>query len=237
MGPVEKSYEPETVRIFTKVLREGDQVIIAGAHQGYFVSVCASLVGDTGLVYGFEPEPENFGLLAERVAGLGNVRIFNCALGDREANAKFYVNSDNDGGHALWDVAVNPNNTKSKENPKVVSVDVKTIDSFFPDGLDRLKLIMLDAEGSEHSIIKGGINTIADSEVPFIICEINNFALSQCQTSQMSLRSYLSMYGFTPYVVNENDVGGVGNDVVMAFIPGTERAVVFNMLFSRRGKV
>lgn len=234
---IENVYEPETVRIFTKVLTPGDQVIIAGAHQGYFVSVCASLVGEAGRVYGFEPEPVNFAMLTERIAGLNNVEIFNFALGDRAAKAKFYINSDNDGGHALWDVSQHPANVKTKENPQVVSIDVKTIDGLFPDGLDRLKLVMLDAEGSEHSILKGAINTIADAETSFIICEINNLALQNCQTSQMSLRSYLSMYGFTPYILNENEVVGVGKDMAKAFIPGTDQEVVFNMLFSRRGKV
>jgi hypothetical protein len=96
---------------------------------------------------------------------------------------------------------------------------------------------MLDAEGSEHSILKGGINTIIDSEVPFIICEINDLALDRCGTSQMNLRSYLSVYGFTPYAMNEEKVVDVHKDKVKAFTPDLKQEVVFNMLFSRRGKV
>jgi FkbM family methyltransferase len=231
------NYEPETLRIFDAVLKEGDSVIIAGAHQGFFVLYLAALVGKTGKVYAFEPEKKNFEILSEKVKGIENVEIHNFALGEREASAKFYFNSDNDGGHALWDVSKNPHNTKSQENPLIENVEVKTIDSLFPDGIENLKLLMLDAEGSEHSIIKGGINTIADSETPYIICEINNFALRQCMTSQLSLRSYLSMYGFKPYVMNEDKVVDVGNGEAKAFIPDTEQEIVFNMLFSRNGKV
>ena len=231
------NYEPETLRIFDAVLKEGDSVIIAGAHQGFFVLYLAALVGKTGKVYAFEPEKKNFAILSEKVKGLENVEINNFALGDREASAKFYFNSDNDGGHALWDVSINPNNVKSQANPTIENVEVKTIDSLFPDGIENLKLLMLDAEGSEHSIIKGGINTIADSETPYIICEINNFAMNRCMTSQLSLRSYLSMYGYKPYVMNEKEVIDVRKDEVKAFIPDTEQEVVFNMLFSRNGKV
>jgi FkbM family methyltransferase len=231
------NYEPETLRIFDAVLKEGDSVIIAGAHQGFFVLYLAALVGKTGKVYAFEPEKKNFEILSEKVKGIENVEINNFALGEREASAKFYFNSDNDGGHALWDVAINPNNVKSQANPTIENVEVKTIDSLFPDGIENLKLLMLDAEGSEHSIIKGGINTIADSETPYIICEINNFAMNRCMTSQLSLRSYLSMYGYKPYVMNEKEVIDVGKDEVKAFIPDTEQEVVFNMLFSRNGKV
>lgn len=231
------NYEPETLRIFDAVLKEGDSVIIAGAHQGFFVLYLAALVGKTGKVYAFEPEKKNFEILSEKVKGIENVEINNFALGEREASAKFYFNFDNDGGHALWDVAINPNNVKSQANPTIENVEVKTIDSLFPDGIENLKLLMLDAEGSEHSIIKGGINTIADSETPYIICEINNFAMNRCMTSQLSLRSYLSMYGYKPYVMNEKEVIDVGKDEVKAFIPDTEQEVVFNMLFSRNGKV
>lgn len=234
---MERTYEPETTRVFDRILKDGDRVIICGAHQGYFVEYCSKLV-KSGRVFGFEAEPENFSLLLSKCGKLENVELFNFALGDREATAKLYINSDNDGGHALWDPSENPSNIKTKENPKVVPVEVKTIDSLF-DGKDlsKLKLLMLDAEGSEHSIIKGGINTIVDAEVPYIICEINNFALRKCNTSQVSLRNYLSMYGFTGYVMNEEKVVDIGKDEVKAFVPGMESEVVFNMLFSRRGKI
>lgn len=234
---LENIYEPETLRVFDAVLKEGDSVIVAGAHQGFFVSYISKLVGKTGKVYGFEPETKNFQLLKEKVGDLENVEIFNIALGDREANAKLYFNSDNDGGHALWDVSQNKENVKTKENFVVEKVEVKTLDGLFPNGVENLKLIMLDAEGSEHSILKGGINTIIDSEVPFIICEINDFALDRCGTSQMTLRSYLSVYGFTPYAMNEEKVVDVHKDKVKAFTPDLKQEVVFNMLFSRRGKV
>jgi FkbM family methyltransferase len=234
---LENIYEPETLRVFDAVLKEGDSVIVAGAHQGFFVSYISKLVGKTGKVYGFEPETKNFQLLKEKVGDLENVEIFNIALGDREANAKLYFNSDNDGGHALWDVSQNKENVKTKENFVVEKVEVKTLDGLFPNGVENLKLIMLDAEGSEHSILKGGINTIIDSEVPFIICEINDLALDRCGTSQMNLRSYLSVYGFTPYAMNEEKVVDVHKDKVKAFTPDLKQEVVFNMLFSRRGKV
>jgi FkbM family methyltransferase len=230
-------YEPETTRIFDAVLKEGDSVIIAGAHQGYFVSYMANLVGKTGRVFAFEPEPNNFGILSETVKGLDNVEIFNFAIGDKKAKANFYVNSDNDGGHALWDVSTHPSNEKTRANPQVLSVEVNTIDELYPDGIPNLKLMMLDAEGAEPAIIKGAINTIVDSECPYIITEINNGAMKQCNTSQGTLRSYLSMYGFKGYMMNVDEVIEVGDNSVKAVVKDTDQEVVFNMLFSRRGKV
>ena len=231
------NYEPETTRIFDAVLKEGDSVIIAGAHQGYFVSYMANLVGKSGRVFAFEPEPKNFGILSETVKGLDNVEIFNFAIGDKKAKANFYVNSDNDGGHALWDVSTHPSNEKTRANPQVLSIEVNTVDELYPDGIPNLKLMMLDAEGAEPAIIKGAINTIVDSECPYIIAEINNGALKQCNTSQGTLRSYLSMYGFKGYMMNVDEVIEVGDNSVKAVVKDTDQEVVFNMLFSRRGKI
>ncbi|MCK9519313.1 MAG: FkbM family methyltransferase, partial [Dehalococcoidia bacterium] len=84
MAELEKIYEPETVRIFTKVLTPGDAVIIAGAHQGYFARICADLVGTRGRVFAFEPEPENFKMLSEKVGHLPQVVLHNFALADKE---------------------------------------------------------------------------------------------------------------------------------------------------------
>ena len=129
--PEDGTYEPETIRVFNEVLKEGDQVLVCGAHRGHFVSECSIRVGKTGRVFGFEPESENYSLLKKKCAGLDNVELFNFALGDRDATAKLYVNLDNDGGHALWNCADHPMNTKTKENPKVESVEVRTIDGVF----------------------------------------------------------------------------------------------------------
>ena len=229
-GPAE-GYEPETVRVFEKVLTAGDNVLVCGAHQGFFVRKCAELVGSTGRVFGFEPEPRNFALLTEKCGGMDNVTLFNCALGDREATAKFFVNADNDGGHALWDVSKNPFNVETQKEHRTIDVQVKTIDGLFEDV--PFKLLMLDAEGSEHAILRGGINNMVDNEVPYIVCEINDAALRACGTSQMELREYLAFYGYKVFWLDRDKSVDIGRDEWRVTADG--EAVIFNVLFSRKG--
>jgi hypothetical protein len=62
--------------------------------------------------------------------------------------------------------------------------------------------MLFDVEGAEHSLLKGAINTIVDNQVPYIVTEINNGALKMCLTSQMALRSYMSIYGYEVYFLN-----------------------------------
>jgi FkbM family methyltransferase len=232
--------EPETVRIVSAVLKEGDSFVIAGAHQGFYASLAASLVGPSGVVYAFEPEPTNFGILVETMEPFLNARLFNHCLGDRDCKAPFFVNSDNNGGHALWDVSRHSANEKTRSAKLTAETQVKRLDDVLEDEeLSALKLILFDMEGSEHSALKGAINTIADNDVPYIICEVNEFALKQCGSSQEQMRDFLSMYGYVPYLIG--DVTGDqlreishNQHVVLTDDVGS---IVFNVLFSRKGAV
>jgi FkbM family methyltransferase len=235
MGPCE-GYEPETVRVFNAVLKEGDYAIICGAHQGYFASVCSALVGKTGKVFAFEPDPKNFTYLKETCGGMGNVELFNFALGDRKTKAKFYINADNDGGHALWDISLNPFNVETKKKRETMDVDVNTIDDLFVGrDMSRLKLLMLDAEGSEHAIIRGGMEIITNNDVPYIVCEINHEALRHCGTSQMELRDAMAVNGYKAYWMEADKATDIGSDEWIVLSDKTP--VVFNILFSRCGAV
>jgi len=234
-GPCE-GYEPETVRVFNAVLKEGDKCIIAGAHQGYFASVCSRLVGKTGKVFAFEPEPKNFSMLSEACNIFGNVELFRCALGNRKAEATFFVNSDNDGGHALWDIGQNPYNVETKRDGIKLKVEVNTLDDLFGDrDMTGLKLLMLDAEGSEQAIIIGGTDIITDNDVPYIICEINDGALAACGTSQMILRDCMTVRGYRAYWMKEDGLQDIGRDEWI--VKQKDKPIVFNVLFSKKGEV
>ena len=54
---VEGGYEEELVQFATSALRPGDVCLDVGANRGYLSLVFAKLVGATGRVHAFEPEP------------------------------------------------------------------------------------------------------------------------------------------------------------------------------------
>jgi len=86
VGVYEKYFRP----------REGETVVDAGAHIGFFSLRAASLVGQRGIVYSFEPTSENYSLLQEniRINGLGNIRTANIGLSDRESDASINISSN-----------------------------------------------------------------------------------------------------------------------------------------------
>ena len=56
-------WEPYETSLVLRLLQPGDVFVDVGANIGYFSVLAASLVGDAGKVFAFEPDPDNFQLL------------------------------------------------------------------------------------------------------------------------------------------------------------------------------
>ena len=53
--------------VVTKEIQPGDTVLDLGANIGYFTLLFAKLVGNNGIVFAFEPEPQNIALLTKNI--------------------------------------------------------------------------------------------------------------------------------------------------------------------------
>ena len=56
-------WEPYETSLLLQLLKPGHVFVDVGANIGYFSLLAASLVGETGAVFAFEPDPQNFTLL------------------------------------------------------------------------------------------------------------------------------------------------------------------------------
>src|ERR1700674_193031 len=61
-------YEPIETEIVKREVRSGEVVLDIGAHIGYYTLLFARLVGESGRVFAFEPDPANFAILSSNVA-------------------------------------------------------------------------------------------------------------------------------------------------------------------------
>jgi predicted RNA methylase len=79
------SFEGDVANAMLRVLREGDIAVDIGANIGYLTVLASLLVGPTGRVVAFEPDPENVLRLRANVAlNTGcNVTIVEKAVTDR----------------------------------------------------------------------------------------------------------------------------------------------------------
>lgn len=228
-------YEQETSRLFLEMLEEGDTFIDIGAHVGYFSLLTAATVGESGRVFSFEPELSNFKNLQNNIHknNFHHVHLNNMAVGSKDGDSIFYINSDNDGGHALWDVGLHPFNEKSRSEKIKTNIKVVSLDNFFKDHeLDKLKLIKIDTEGTEHSIIKGGTGIITKYRIPYIICEINRIGLMHMGTDENNLRTLLGELGYKSYLLCSTPEGA--KIIKLELDSKVKSDMVFNILFAHQ---
>src|SRR5262249_6787636 len=87
-------YETYMSRAMKSLVRSGDVFWDIGAHVGWFSLFASSLVGSTGAVEAFEPSPTIFQKLSENLIGVGNTRVHNVGIGDKDEIRPFYRHHD-----------------------------------------------------------------------------------------------------------------------------------------------
>lgn len=228
-------YESETSQFLGGVLGAGDTFIDVGAHVGYFSMLAAALVGPTGRVISFEPDTANYAHLLEHVERNAAAQVLPVpmAVGAQPRVAEFFVNDDNDGGHGLWEVGSHPFNARTRAAPRTRKVFLTTLDDFVGNagsrsgGVQRVKAIKIDAEGSEVAVLSGARRVLEQHAVPFVVAEINRFALTAMGTSEAALRGMMTAMGYETYLFQP------GQTVLQRLMSdqNVETEYVFNVLF------
>jgi FkbM family methyltransferase len=133
---------------YTKALSEGAVVFHVGAYCGVQTVALSRLVGTTGKVFAFEPDPESFAALQKNLERhrCSNVDAKNLGLWNSKSTLTFYSTT---GMHSSF------TNAPSHEKLEI-SVDVTAADLIADQhALTRLDLYKIDAEGAELEILKG----------------------------------------------------------------------------------
>lgn len=140
------------LNILKQNIHLGNTVLDIGANIGYYTLIMSKLVGSTGKVYAFEPEPKNFEILKKNIElnKLDNVILEQKALSNIDGVTYLQLSKDS-GQHRLSDHGV-----------KVESI---TLDSYFGGGIDFIKM---DAEGSEYKIFKGMKNALKNKNLKIV---------------------------------------------------------------------
>ncbi len=198
-------YEAATAFLMTQVLRPGDTFVDVGAHVGFFAMIAGAIVGPSGRVIAFEPNAENFAALQNNATlnGFAHVTCINSAVGDRDGEATFFENLDNDGGHALWDPGLHPFNEQSRDRQAMRRLPIARLDTVLPSlGVGSVKAVKIDTEGAEVQVLDGGRQCLAAPGLALLVCEDNEFGLERLGTSGVELRRALDKLGFAVCVLD-----------------------------------
>ena len=167
------TYEKGTLHILKKHLRPGDIFVDVGANIGLMSIYASRLVGNTGSVFAFEPNPETLGLLRMNIElnRAGNISVSGLAIGEKAGEAMIYERWDSNRGSAsLIDPGIETTTHR---------VAVTTLDEFFLSDPgdrtgrpgDRIKLIKMDIEGYELEALRGASGILSGPDPPALIIE------------------------------------------------------------------
>ncbi len=197
------AYEPRTTTFLRRVLRPGAVFVDVGANHGYFTLLAAALVGPTGRVHAFEPNP----LVAARLAAHVEANAFGDRVvvhGDALADAAdpdgvFYVSQDpvNTGLSTLtpWDHALAAG---LLSETRTIRVNVETFDRWRASaGVSHVDVLKIDAEQTEDRIVDGMAGSLAAGAIHAIVCETT--------TGSRAHRTICDA-GFTVEILDEADV-------------------------------
>lgn len=190
-------YGEHEVDLFTKLVSPGDLVIEVGANKGSQTVPLSRMAGDGGIVYAFEPQPIVFQNLCANISlnGLNNVRAFPFACGDLDGYEHIpfedYESEGNFGGVRM-------------QGPSGLGERVSLIrlDGWFAEK-NNIRLIKIDVEGMEESVIAGAVETI-DRCKPFLYVENDRLEKSKALIETIWELGY-KCYWHLPPCYNENN--------------------------------
>lgn len=160
-------YEDHVAHVIEECLGRGDVFYDAGANVGIFAFMAATLVGEKGAVYAFEPEPNNVLCFQRSLesAPVHNVELHDIALGGEDGNMTF----DRRGGAFSGRLV---DSEDEIESDGVCEIQVRSIDSLLAAGMPPPSLIKIDVEGGEGLVLEGAKETLR-AHKPAVLCEMH----------------------------------------------------------------
>lgn len=181
-------WEPETVAIIREKLHPGDCFIDIGANVGYFSLLAASIVGPSGHVLAFEPNPVVRELLLTNIARseYRNIDVHGTCCSDTPGTVSLYLNDSNNTG------ACSLSNRNAGTN-SAVAVEAVLADSVIRTLPKPPTIIKIDVEGAEAMVLRGMTDTLAHG--PTVILELDERLLRGMGSSSREVEN--SLFGFS----------------------------------------
>jgi FkbM family methyltransferase len=135
-------------------------VIDIGANVGQFAIASANLFTDAQ-VYAFEPVPDTNQQLQKNIAPLSNIKSYALALGNKEGEVVFNINSHSHSSSILPLAAAHAEAFPDAKEVQKITVKVTTLDQVLADvKFNAPTLLKIDAQGYEGNILKGATETL-----------------------------------------------------------------------------
>ena len=184
-------------KVLRENLSEGNTFVDIGAYIGYYSVLARNIVGESGKVISFEPNPESYKMLKKNIQlnGYKNCIPENIALSDEEGFFKLFIGAYTDDSSSMFLAEIVDEN-------RYVRVETMTFDNYCELHRIAPDLVKIDAEGAEHKILKGGCKVI-DKHHPKFLIELHPLHLEKQGIALLSVFEFLEERRYRILLVNE----------------------------------
>jgi FkbM family methyltransferase len=176
--------------LLRKLVRPGMHAVDVGANIGLYSLLLARLVGPTGSVQAFEPEPNLFAILRENCAtnSATNIVPFQCALGQTSGVARFHRSAFNSGDNRLGPASMGQDTLEVKVER---FDDLQTGSNF--------DFVKIDVQGHELAALSGMEGALSRGLNVRVLFEFAPAALRKAGTAPELLLEFFQERGFELY--------------------------------------
>lgn len=206
-GAIERAM---TAVVIERVLLEpADACFDIGANIGWYSLILDRIAPAGAAVFAFEPDPDNYRLLAANVRRnqAAKVQASPCGLGQRAGTATlFRYSHKNRGRHSmLGDAAGEP-----------ITVEVTTLDDFREAHAPGrpVGFVKIDVEGFELPVLRGGTRTLAAARAALV--ELSPARMAQAGHGFGEALALLRGSGLTPHRLRDGQLEQVPDQALAA---------------------
>ncbi|MFQ5786904.1 MAG: FkbM family methyltransferase [Thermodesulfobacteriota bacterium] len=181
--------------------------IDVGGCVGYLSAIASRIVGSSGQVHCFEPNPVNIASIQKMIQSNpdSNIILNGYALGIDDGVHHYYKKSKKNS----TEVTMIENLICPEEVTESFEVKTKRLDKYLEQkNINNVSLIKIDVEGFEYFVLKG-LEGYFQKNInrPPIICEITPSAYVHLDYTINELYNYMRDYGYQAYsIFNSNRV-------------------------------
>jgi FkbM family methyltransferase len=189
--------EASRERLFS-LIKKSATVIDIGANVGNVTLGFSKLIGETGKVYSFEPDPLNFSRFKKNIElnHFKNIEALNFGLGNKNGSFSIVVHDELNRGM---------NRLVENASENTVLCEVLVLDDFISkNGITKVDLIKIDVEGFEKKVLEGAYQLLK-SQKPVLFIELDDNNLKDQGSSAKDLINYLEEFKYR-IVHSEKDI-------------------------------
>lgn len=183
--------------IMSQLVHEGDVCIDVGANMGLYTLTLSSLVGESGVVHAFEPEPRAFETLSHNVSlnGRTNIVLNQVAVSNESGSATLY--DTNESGLAGL------GKTSRGSGVGEIAVPLTTIDEYASSKrIPRVDCMKIDVEGYEGHVLRGAQSLLQREKELVVITELDEKNFRELGFPVQDVILYLSDLGYEGWFMN-----------------------------------